>query len=56
MSDYTTYAQGVADAKNDLAEGWVDERMTFEQVSNQLEVMVGASKEYINGYLTVVGS
>lgn len=53
--NHTTYTQGVNDAKRDLDEGWVDEGVTAEFIENQLVVMVGATAEYIQGYLTVVG-
>jgi hypothetical protein len=54
-ANHTTYKQGVEDAKNDLAEGWIsgDEKASY--IENQLKVVVGATDEYIRGYLTVVG-
>jgi hypothetical protein len=55
MTEYATYTQGVNDAKRDLAEGWVDEDTTFTEIEEQLKMSVGASKQYIQGYLTVVG-
>ncbi len=55
MSSYETYADGVRDAKNDLAEGWVDENMTVTFIAESLKATVGASDEYVRGYLTVVG-
>lgn len=53
--NHTTYTQGVNDAKKDLAEGWVDEDMSHTEIAEQLEMAVGATKEYIRGYLTIVG-
>ena len=55
MEDFMTYEQGVTDAKNDLAEGWVTGTETAVYITNQLTFMVGASEDYIQGYLTVVG-
>lgn len=55
MSQYQTYEQGVADAQLDYMAGWVDDHTTAEEVLDQLTVMVGATPEYIQGYLTVVG-
>jgi hypothetical protein len=55
MLEYKTYTQGANDAKKDLAEGWIEENATADYIRNQLVVMVGASEEYIQGYLTVVG-
>jgi hypothetical protein len=53
--DYQTYEQGVADAQLDLMGGWVTEHTTAQEVIDQLTVAVGATPEYIQGYLTVVG-
>jgi hypothetical protein len=53
--NHASYYQGIRDAKQDLAEGWIDETLTADYIRNQLEVMVGATPEYIEGYLTVVG-
>jgi hypothetical protein len=54
-TDNQTYEQGVADAQLDLMGGWVDEHTTAQEVIDQLTIAVGASQEYIQGYLTVVG-
>lgn len=52
---YNTYEQGVNDARLDLAEGWVPEFITASSIRNQLQKMVGATEEYIQGYLSVLG-
>jgi len=52
---YDTYEQGANDARVDLSEGWVPEFITASAIRNQLEKMVGATEEYIQGYLSVLG-
>jgi hypothetical protein len=54
MTEYATFSAGVNDAKNDLIEGWVPDSVSNGFIANQLRVMVGASDDYINGYLSVV--
>ena len=52
MSAYTTYDQGMEDAKNDLAEGWIClEDTTPELLAQELVVNVGAKPDYIRGFL-----
>ena len=48
------YSGGVNDARIDLAEGWVPEQLTLDYLVNQLRVMMGATDEYIAGYLSVI--
>lgn len=55
MQQYQTYEQGVADAQLDWMGGWIDEDTTAQEIIDQLTVAVGATQEYIQGYLTVAG-
>jgi hypothetical protein len=55
MTEYTTYEQGMEDAKNDLAEGWIClediAKTTPEKLAQELVVNVGAKPDYIRGFL-----
>lgn len=50
MTDFET---AVFDAKNDFADGWFPETFTLDYLVSQLRVMMGASDEYVAGYLSV---
>jgi len=50
----TEYENGMCDATNDLADGWVPERYTLEYVINQLRIMMDATDSYIAGYCSVL--
>ena len=55
MNEYTTYEEGLQDGKNDVAEGWISREELAEQteveIAEQLVMNVGATQEYIRGYL-----
>lgn len=51
MSDYSN---GVADATNDLADGWVPEKFNLDFIVNQLRIMMGATDSYIAGYVSIL--
>ena len=51
MTDYTSFADGVATARVDFEGGWV-ESIELDFIVSQLRVMVGASDAYIAGYLS----
>lgn len=51
MTDFET---AVIDAKNDCFGGWVPTTFTLDFIVNELRVNVGASDEYVAGYLSVV--
>jgi hypothetical protein len=50
----TDYENGMCDATNDLADGWVPEKYTLEYVINQLRIMMDATDSYIAGYCSVL--
>ena len=51
MSDFVSFADGVATARDDFENGWV-ESIELDFIVSQLRVMVGASDAYIAGYLS----
>jgi len=55
MNDCTTYEEGLQDGKNDVSEGWISREELAEQteaeIAEQLVMNVGATPEYIRGYL-----
>ena len=55
MSEYATYEKGLKDGKNDIAEGWICHEelaeFTEDELAKQLVMNVGATPEYIRGYL-----
>ena len=51
MSDFVSFADGVATARVDFEGGWV-ESIELDFIVSQLRVMVGASDAYIAGYLS----
>jgi hypothetical protein len=55
MTEYSTYEQGLMDAKCDLADGWICMEeialSTPEKLAQELIVNVGATMDYIRGYL-----
>jgi hypothetical protein len=51
MSDFTSFADGFATAREDFEGGWV-ESIELDFIVSQLRVMVGASDAYIAGYLS----
>jgi hypothetical protein len=50
----TDYENGINDANNDLADGWVPEKFTLDYVINQLRIMMGVNDYYIAGYCSVL--
>ena len=56
MNDDLGYIGGVRDAEQDLAEGYVPshDHLTLDYIVNQLRVMMGATDDYIAGYLSVI--
>lgn len=50
------FSGGARDARIDLDDGWCPEEFTLDYVVNQLRVMMGATDEYIAGYLSVIYS
>lgn len=55
MTEYSTYEQGLMDAKCDLADGWICmEEIALcspEKLAQELIVNVGAKPDYIRGFL-----
>jgi hypothetical protein len=51
MSDFSSFADGFATAREDFDAGWV-ESIELDFIVSQLRVMVGASDAYIAGYLS----
>lgn len=49
------FKKGLRDAKSDLAGNWVTakELKDVDHITSHLKAMVGASDEYIKGYLSV---
>jgi hypothetical protein len=45
---------GTEDARLDLLEGWVPDGITLEGIVAQLRSNLGATDEYIAGYLSVI--
>lgn len=50
----TDYENGINDAINDRADGWVPEKFSLDYIVNQLRVMTGATDYYIAGYCSVL--
>lgn len=50
--EYRTADDGYWDAVNDMKEGWVDMSMDVTSMAEHLRATVGASEDYIKGYLT----
>jgi hypothetical protein len=55
MTDFTSYADGFATARDDFENGWV-ESIELDFIVSQLRVMVGASDAYVAGYLSYLYS
>lgn len=51
---FDTFKAGVEAAKFDLDEGWFPGGETLDSITANLRVMVGASDEYIAGYLSEI--
>ena len=55
MTEYSTYEQGLMDARSDMADGWICmEEIALsnpEKLAQELIVNVGATMDYIRGYL-----
>ena len=58
MTEYSTYEQGLMDAKADLADGWICmEEIALcspEKLAQEMVVNVGATPDYIRGYLDAI--
>lgn len=52
--NFELFESGVDDAKTDIAGKWLPEGSTLDYIVNELRVGVGASDEYIAGYLSAV--
>jgi len=50
----TDYEEGVCDARNDLADGWVPKHYTLDYIVNELRIVMGVNDYYISGYLSVL--
>ncbi len=53
-SEFVSFEAGVDDAESDIRGNWLPEGSTLDYIVNELRVGVGASDEYIAGYLSVV--
>jgi hypothetical protein len=56
IKDYimTDYEEGICDATNDLADGWVPKNYTLDYIVNELRITMGVNDYYISGYLSVL--
>lgn len=52
--EFEKYADGRFDANIDLNDGWIDLDLGEEGITNYLSIDVGATEEYIRGYLDAV--